>query len=40
VAFVPKLLAMVLALGLSLPWVLTRLVEYSRELITNIPNTM
>jgi flagellar biosynthesis protein FliQ len=40
VAFVPKLLAMVLALGISLPWVLTRLVEYSRELITNIPNTM
>ncbi len=37
VAFVPKLVAMVLALGLSLPWVLTRLVEYSRELIENIP---
>ena len=31
VAFVPKLLAMVVALGLSLPWVLTRLIEYSRE---------
>ena len=37
VAFVPKLIAMVLALGLSLPWVLTRLIEYSRELIANIP---
>lgn len=40
VAFVPKMLAMALALGLSMPWVLTRLVEYARELITNIPNTL
>ena len=40
VAFVPKLIAMVVALGLSLPWVLTRLVEYSRELISNIPGTL
>jgi flagellar biosynthetic protein FliQ len=40
VAFVPKFIAMVLALGISLPWVLTRLVEYSRELIANIPNSM
>ena len=37
VAFVPKLIAMVLALGISLPWILTRLIEYSRELIANIP---
>ncbi len=40
VAFVPKLIAMVLALGLSLPWVLTRLIEYSRELISNIPSSL
>jgi flagellar biosynthetic protein FliQ len=40
VAFVPKLIAMVVALGLSLPWVLTRLLEYSRELISNIPGTL
>jgi flagellar biosynthetic protein FliQ len=40
VAFVPKLLAMIVALGLSLPWILTRLIEYSRELIANIPNTL
>ena len=39
-AFVPKLIAMVLALGLSLPWVLTRLIEYSRDLIANIPSSM
>jgi flagellar biosynthetic protein FliQ len=40
VAFVPKLLAMIVTLGLSLPWVLTRLIEYSEHLISNIPNTM
>jgi flagellar biosynthetic protein FliQ len=40
VAFVPKLIVMVLALAISLPWVLTRLVEYSRELIANIPGSL
>jgi len=40
VAFVPKLVVMVLALAISLPWVLTRLVEYSQELIANIPGTL
>jgi flagellar biosynthetic protein FliQ len=40
VAFVPKLIAMVVALALSLPWVLSRLVEYSRELIENIPASL
>lgn len=40
VAFVPKLIAMAIALGLSLPWVLMRLVEYSRELISNIPGSL
>jgi flagellar biosynthesis protein FliQ len=40
VAFVPKLIAMAVALGLSMPWLLTRLVEYSRELISNIPGTL
>jgi flagellar biosynthetic protein FliQ len=40
VAFVPKLVAMALALGLSLPWLLTRLIEYSRELIENIPSAL
>ncbi len=40
VAFVPKLIAMVLAIGISMPWVITRLVEYSRELIHNIPNSL
>jgi flagellar biosynthesis protein FliQ len=40
VAFVPKLIAMVLALGISLPWVITRLLEYSHDLISNIPNSL
>jgi flagellar biosynthetic protein FliQ len=40
VAFVPKLLAMIVVIGLSLPWVLGRLIEYSEHLILNIPNTM
>ena len=40
VAFVPKLIAMALAIGLTLPWVLTRFVEYSRELFENIPKTL
>jgi flagellar biosynthesis protein FliQ len=31
---------MIVAMGVSLPWVLTRLVEYSRELISNIPGTL
>lgn len=38
VAFVPKLLAMIVAMGLSLPWILTRMIEYSRHLFENIPN--
>jgi flagellar biosynthetic protein FliQ len=40
VAFVPKLLVTVLALGLSLPWILTRLIEYSQDLISHIPDTI
>jgi flagellar biosynthetic protein FliQ len=37
VAFVPKLLAMVLILSLTLPWLIARMVQYSHELITGIP---
>jgi flagellar biosynthetic protein FliQ len=40
VAFVPKLVAMAVAIGLTLPWVLTRLIEYSRELFENIPGSL
>ena len=37
VSFVPKIVAMLLVFGLSLPWVLQQMMEYSEELITNIP---
>jgi flagellar biosynthesis protein FliQ len=37
VAFVPKLVAMVLVLSLTLPWLIARMVQYSTELIAGIP---
>lgn len=40
VAFVPKLLAMIVALGFSLPWILMRMIEYAEHLITEIPNRL
>ncbi len=40
VAFVPKIIAMVLALSVTLPWLVTRMVEYSQELIAEIPNRL
>lgn len=40
VSFVPKLLAMIVVLSLCLPWIVQRMVEYSQQLIANIPNTL
>lgn len=40
VAFVPKIIAMVLALSITLPWIVYRMVEYSRDLISNIPEML
>jgi flagellar biosynthesis protein FliQ len=40
VAFVPKLFAMILVLSLTLPWLIMQLVDYSRELIENIPHSL
>lgn len=40
VSFVPKLVAMVLILSLTMPWLLHRMVQYSHDLIVNIPNTL
>ena len=37
VAFVPKIIAMAVVLALTLPWVITRMVEYSSDLIASIP---
>jgi len=40
VAFVPKLLAMVLVLSLTLPWLLTQMIQYSHDLIVSIPDRL
>jgi flagellar biosynthetic protein FliQ len=40
VAFVPKLIVMVLVLSLSLPWLISQMVEFSRNLIENIPQSL
>jgi flagellar biosynthetic protein FliQ len=40
VAFVPKLVAAVAVLTLLLPWMLEQMVQYSRDLITNIPQML
>lgn len=37
VAFVPKIVAMVLALSIALPWLIARMLQYSTELIEGIP---
>ena len=37
VAFVPKLIAMILVLSLALPWLIARMVQYSTDLIAGIP---
>jgi len=40
VSFVPKLVAMVLVLSLTLPWLVSRMVEYSHNLIVSIPDRL
>jgi flagellar biosynthetic protein FliQ len=40
VAFVPKLVAMVVALLVCLPWLTQKMVEYSELLFTSIPKTL
>lgn len=40
VAFVPKIVAMVLVLALSLPWLLNQMIEYTKDLITQIPQVL
>jgi len=37
ISFVPKIVAMVAALGVCLPWLIQRMLEYSEDLITNVP---
>lgn len=40
VAFVPKLIAMIVVLSLTLPWLINQMVEYSQDLINRIPETL
>ncbi len=40
VSFVPKMLAMVLVLGLCLPWLIQMMTDYSEDLIVNIPRLL
>ena len=40
VSFVPKIVAMILTLSLVLPWLVARMVEYTRELIVGIPERL
>lgn len=40
VAFVPKLIAMVLILSFTLPWLLTQFLQYSTDLIAGIPGNL
>ncbi len=37
ISFVPKIIAMVLALGFTLPWLVQTMTDYSEALILNIP---
>jgi flagellar biosynthetic protein FliQ len=40
IAFVPKIVAMIAAASLCLPWLIQRMVEYSETVISNIPFTI
>jgi flagellar biosynthetic protein FliQ len=40
VAFVPKLVVMVLVLSLALPWLINQMLQYSGDLIAGIPGRL
>ncbi|MBM4089322.1 MAG: flagellar biosynthesis protein FliQ [Planctomycetes bacterium] len=40
ISFVPKVVAMVLVLAICLPWLIQRMIDYSHDLIVNIPRTI
>ncbi|NUQ61009.1 MAG: flagellar biosynthesis protein FliQ [Pirellulales bacterium] len=40
VAFVPKIVAMVVVLSLTLPWVITEMLQYSQDLIGGIADRL
>ncbi|MFP6750323.1 MAG: flagellar biosynthesis protein FliQ [Pirellulaceae bacterium] len=39
-AMVPKILAMLITIGVCLPWLLNRMVEYTQQVITTIPDNL
>jgi len=39
-SYIPKLATILITLCICLPWILERLVEYSTQLITNIPQVL
>ena len=40
IAFVPKIVAMVLTLTFALPWLISRMLQYSTDLIQEIPGRL
>ena len=40
ISFIPKIIAMILAMLYVLPWVITQMVEYSTSLFRNIPSSL
>lgn len=40
IAFVPKLIGTILALTLTLPWALSQIVDYTRELFEQVPGAL
>ncbi|MFV1965156.1 MAG: flagellar biosynthesis protein FliQ [Pirellulaceae bacterium] len=40
ISFVPKIVAMIMALSLCLPWLIQRMLEYSEDVIINIPRVI
>ncbi len=40
VAFVPKLVAMLVVLSISMPWLVTQMVDYFRDLVVSIPGSL
>ncbi len=40
VAFVPKIVAMLLALSFTLPWLINQMLQYTQSLISGIPGQL
>ena len=40
IAFVPKIVAMLVALSLALPWLVTMMLQYAHDLIAGIPGRL